>query len=103
MDGLSRNYEALFPHERFVLTIEAMARGDEVECDRLEDTCPQFTYRAEDAEFRDRMRRVHGIASRVCLNMRAGLAQIRMAQTFREVYHHFAGPVERFATAAFLC
>ena len=49
------------------------------------------------------MRRAYGIASRACLNMRAGLAQMRMAQTFREVHHHFAGPVASLATAAFLC
>ncbi len=35
--------------------------------------------------------------------MRAGLAQIRMVQTLREVHRHFAGPVAQLATAAFLC
>jgi hypothetical protein len=103
MDAMTRQYEALTLHERFVLTIEAMARGDEVECNRLEDTCPRFTYRAEDAEFRDRMRRAYGIASRVCLNMRAGLARIRMAQAFQDTASHFAGPLSKFATAAYLC
>src|SRR5688572_28050230 len=98
-----KNYEQLTPHERFVLMVEAMARGDEVECDRLEDTCPQKVYRREDAEFRDRMKRAYMITMTVALNMRAGLARIRMAQAFRETAHLFAGEVAKFATAAYLC
>jgi hypothetical protein len=98
-----KHYDTLSPHERFVLMIEAMARKDEVECDRLEDSCPRLTYRAEDAEFRDRMRRVYHIAMTVALNMRAGLARVRMAEAFRETAPYFAAAVERFAKAAFLC
>jgi hypothetical protein len=98
----SRHYGALSAHERFALTVEAMARRDDSEADRLGDTCPRCTYRAEDQAFRERMRLAHMIASRVCLNMRAGLAQIRMAKVFIEQAGNFAGPSVRVAQAAFL-
>ena len=97
-----RHYEILTSHERFALILEAMARRDDGEADRLEDTCPRFLYRAEDQAFRDRMRRAYGIASRVCLNMRAGLAQLRMARLFHEQSDCFAGPVARLAHLVFL-
>jgi hypothetical protein len=103
MGLMTRHYETLTAHERFALTIEAMARRDDVEADRLADSCPRFLYRSEDAEFRDRMKRAYSIAATVCLNMRAGLAQIRMAEKFRELHRHFAGPVAQVAIAAFLC
>ncbi len=40
-DPLVRHYGSLTPAERFSLTVEAMARGDEKEADRLEDACPR--------------------------------------------------------------
>jgi hypothetical protein len=56
-DGMAKYYAVLTAPERFTLLVEAMARRDEAEMERLENSCPQFTYRAEDAEFRDRMPR----------------------------------------------
>ena len=97
------SYEQLTALERFGLMIEAMAREDEVEADRLEDTCPQLVYRCEDAAFRDRVRRAYGIASMVALNMRAGLTRIRMAEAFRATASGFASPVAKLALAAFCC
>jgi hypothetical protein len=97
------HYETLTAHERFQLLVEAMARRDEVECDRLEDSCPTRVYRCEDADFRERVRRAYSITLTVCLNMRAGLARIRMAQTFKRTSRHFADPVAKLAAAAYLC
>jgi hypothetical protein len=56
----------------------------------------------EDAEFRDRMKRAYILTATVCLNMREGLAQLRMARAFEEMSDQFAGPVLRLATAALL-
>jgi hypothetical protein len=97
-----RHYGTLTAHERFALLVEAMARRDDREADRLGDSCPRLTYRVEDQAFRERMRLAHTIAGRVCLNMRAGLAQIRMAKVFCEQAGQFAGPSIRVAQAAFL-
>jgi hypothetical protein len=99
---MRRHYASLAPPERFALVVEAMARRDFAEADRLEDSCPRFTYRAEDAEYRDRMRRSFAIAAMACLNMRGGLAQLRMTGAFSEVCKEFAGTLARFAEVAFL-
>ena len=45
------------------------------------------------------MRRAHLIATMVCLNMREGLAQLRMARTFQDHIDLFATPVVRLAQA----
>jgi hypothetical protein len=79
----AKHYETLTAHERFQLLIEGMARDDEVECKRLEDSCPTYVYRCEDADFRHRVRRAYSIAATVCLNMREGLARIGMAEALR--------------------
>ena len=97
-----RHYGRLSSRERFALLLEAMARQDEQEADRLEDTCPRHTYRAEDQAFRDRMRRAYVIASRACLDLQAGLAQLRLGRAFHEHAGQFAGPSIQLAQVAFL-
>jgi hypothetical protein len=88
------NYDKLYgrldPPERLTLLVEAMARGDEAEADRLEDACPAHNYHLQDLEYRDRMRRAYTISLLVTLNMRQGLGQIRAAVAFSEVYRDFA-------------
>jgi hypothetical protein len=79
-----------------------MARRDDVECKRLEDSCPTHTYRCDDAEFRDRMRRAYGIAVSACLNMREGLARIRMAEAIRLTAGELAVVPAKVAQVAFL-
>lgn len=101
-DPMARHYASLTAPERFALLVEAMARRDEREADRLQDTCPLVVYRAEDAEFCDRVRRAYMITATVCLNMREALAQLRMARAFRALSEQFAGPVTRVAEVALL-
>lgn len=96
------NYETLTGHERFQLMVESMARGDEVECDRLEDSCPRYTYRCDDAQFRDRMRRAYIIAATVCLNLREGLTQVRVAEALRLTAPHLAVVPAQVAQVALL-
>src|SRR4051812_48847814 len=43
------HYEALSGHERFQLLVEAMARKDEVECKRLEDSCQTHVFFFEES------------------------------------------------------
>jgi hypothetical protein len=102
-DPIKHHYGCLTPAERFALTIEAMARGDENEADKLEDSCPRHAYRMEDQEYRDRMRRAYIIALMVSLNMRQGIGQIRAAATFCELApKHFGHGPEFLAKVAFL-
>ena len=101
-DALSRNYAVLTAPERFTLMLEAMARGDEAEADRLEDTCPQLTYRTDDVEFRDRMKRSYTIAMMVTINLKWRLEQMRGAKLFRDLHGDFVWPPQLVATTAFL-
>lgn len=48
-------YEALGPRQRLIAVMDAIARDDTAEIDRLKTTCPIKTYRREDAAFRDVM------------------------------------------------
>jgi hypothetical protein len=98
-DPLKHHYACLTPAERFALTIEAMARGDENEADRLEDACPKDHYHLDDREYRDRMHRAYIIA---LMNMRRGLSQVWMAKTFREMAPDYGYGPELLAKVAFL-
>jgi hypothetical protein len=49
--SLSWLYPRLAGEERFKLMIEARARGDSPEVDRLIDTCPRITYEMNDSAF----------------------------------------------------
>ena len=51
-------YENLNPRERLVAGIEALARKDEDEWNKLVDTCPKLTYQQEDLAFFGTFRRL---------------------------------------------
>src|SRR5687767_10330116 len=101
-DPVSKHYEVLTPAERFALTIEAMARGDGNDADRLEDTCPRFTYYKEDVEYRDRMKRAYLIALLATINLKWRVEQVRSAEMFCKLHEHFAEGPTLVATTAFL-
>ena len=101
-DPLSRNYAQLDGKERFVLLLEAMARKDEAEADRLEDSCPRLVYRQDDPEFRDRMKRAYLIAMLVTINIRWRLEHIRVAKIFLDQHRLYVWGPQLVATTAFL-
>jgi hypothetical protein len=82
--------------------LEALARGDNAEADRLDDTCPSFTYNLYDAEYRDRFQRCYLIALMVSLNLKWRLEQIRTAVLFCKLHRDFAWPPQLVATTALL-
>jgi hypothetical protein len=99
----TKAYEQFTGVERFRLMIEAMARGDEREAERLEQTCPQHLYRDDDADFRDRMRRIHLYTLYHAAQVAGPLAIVRMFDAMSDQgVSAFAGPVERAAEVAFL-
>jgi len=57
-----RLYDALTTPERFALTVEAFARRDVVEIDRLQETMPQQTYRMSDAGYWQRLHMLNTLA-----------------------------------------
>jgi hypothetical protein len=48
-------YDQLGPAERATLTLEAKARGDQADADRLMASCPKVVYRAGDDRYYDRL------------------------------------------------
>ena len=48
-------YEALSPRQRIIAVVDAIARDDTAEIDRLKTTCPIKTYRQRDVAFTDTM------------------------------------------------
>lgn len=46
-----QQYSRFDPKERLNLTISALSRGDEIEANRLWQTCPRHTYEAYDFEY----------------------------------------------------
>lgn len=53
-------YEQLSPDQRVIATIEAEARGDDIEVERLVKTCPKHTYTMTDPAYTSKI--VHIIA-----------------------------------------
>jgi hypothetical protein len=51
MKDLAKTYPLLSAEERFRLFVQAAARQDHQELDRLNNSCPQYTYRCEDYEY----------------------------------------------------
>ena len=101
-DPLKNYYACLTPAERFALTVEALARGDEAEADRLEDACPKLYYRHNDAEFRDRMQRSYTIALLAMVNLQKLLAVVRCSNVLVEQHRVYADGPKLVATCAFL-
>jgi hypothetical protein len=71
-------YAAVTPEERFRLTMEARARGDEAEYRRLWDNTPRKTYTMRDAGVADRLQAVDTLALVVLLELAAPLAKLQM-------------------------
>src|SRR3990167_2277110 len=59
MKNITRLYDRLDNDERARLFFEAAARRDVEELDRLNDTCPQKTYRGEDWNYTRKKHRIH--------------------------------------------
>jgi hypothetical protein len=72
-DRLGKLYDRFDPEERFRLTLEALARGDEREAKRLSESCPLRTYTIKDLAYCDRLRASRQISTIAYLG---GLAPI---------------------------
>jgi hypothetical protein len=77
-NGIIHRYDRLEPEERFRATVEAAARGDERERERLVATCPRKDYRMSDADYLDRVDASRDMALGVALAITPELAQARL-------------------------
>jgi hypothetical protein len=82
-NGLGKLYDRLTPEERFRLDLEAMARGDREESQRLTRTCPRRTYVMNDWGFAGRWGLVIELTLRVHVRITQLLERLRMADAFR--------------------
>ena len=93
--GLGKLYDRLTPEERFRLDIEAHARGDERESQRLVDSCPIRNYNMTDWAFSGRWQTATEIVMAVCVDLSQHMSRLNMIDALREtlpyariVYHH---------------
>ena len=100
-------YEQFEPQERLTLVLQAMARDDEAEVERLGGSCPRATYTMRDAAFVERLELAFGIMTVVCIDLRGLWAKLDMlhwcVETARllATHHQISGSfafmdVERF-------
>ncbi len=82
-NGLGKLYGKLTPEERFRLDLEAMARGDATESERLTRTCPRQTYVMNDWGFAGRWQLSAELTLRVYARVAQLLERLRMVEAFR--------------------
>ena len=84
-DKLGEFYDRFDPDERFRLVLEAAARGDEEEIERLRDTCPRVRYTAIDIAYSDRISGSLKMTMLICQLLAPSLTKIRTLAAFRKV------------------
>jgi hypothetical protein len=77
---LTNHYEKFQPPERLTLLIEAMARDDRHEAERLQRTCPRKTYTQQDAEFEGRWDMAFDILAVVSIDMRCAWGKLHVLE-----------------------
>lgn len=77
-NGLGKLYDKLTPEERFRLDVEATARGDERESEKLVESCQRKTYTALDYGFSGRWEAATEITRAVCLDLCQHLCRLQM-------------------------
>lgn len=82
-NGLGKLYDKLTPEERFRLDLEAMARGDAAESERLTRTCPRRTYVMNDWGFAGRWHLTTELTLRIYARIAQLLERLRMVDAFR--------------------
>ncbi len=95
-------YEQFGPAERHTLLLEALARNDEAEADRLRDTCPQRTYTQSDAGFVDRREVAFEIMLTACIDLRSMCSRLHVLRWAIAVARRLATWQQITATMAFL-
>jgi hypothetical protein len=84
-NAIAHRYALLKPDERFRLALEAEARGDDVERDRLVATCPIASLRSSDPDYLDQVEASRELATAVAFELGPVVAQLRMLEGTREL------------------
>jgi hypothetical protein len=84
-NGHARYYGKLTAAERFALDVEAMARGDKEESERLVRTCPRHTYTMNDPGFTGRWLGAQDITVRVYGELARYTDKLQMIEVVRVI------------------
>src|SRR5919202_35014 len=84
-DKLGKFYDRFDPDERFRLVLEAAARGDEEDIERLRDTCPRETYSANEIAYSDRISGSLKMTMMLCQLLAPSLTKLRNLAAFRQI------------------
>lgn len=66
-------YESLTPRQRLIAAVEAIARKDDPEIERLNTTCPKITYKQADLRYADALKGIVTMAITTELHLTSGL------------------------------
>jgi hypothetical protein len=76
--NVDRMYDQLKPPERLTLLLEAMARDDVAEAQRLQGSCPRVHYTGQDRRFHDRLDMAFDVVAVVSIDLRCMWGKLRV-------------------------
>jgi hypothetical protein len=80
---VDRLYDQLKPSERLRLVLEAMARDDSADTQRLTDSCPRKGFTGPDRRFHDRIEMAFSIAAVVLIDLRCMWGKLHLLDWVR--------------------
>ena len=101
-DAIARLYDQLDPKERLALVLEARARGDEAEEQRLRSTCPRRVYSMPDAAFTDREDMCFARMALALADLRGLMCELRGLHNVIDALGDLSQPFEHAAMVSFL-
>jgi hypothetical protein len=100
--NLSKHYDTLDPMERLRLVITAKARCDDVEVQRLRQSCPRKSYTAYDFRFADRLEAQEHLTHVVIIDMTQYLSKLEVVSAYTYVGPFIVETVRDVATVAYI-
>ena len=97
-DGLAKLYDQLTLDERFRLRVQALARGDRADCDRLDRACPARDYSAYCA----RLEALDVLTLCAMAELLPKLAKLQMVGAFRPLVAYLEGAAGDAAWMSYL-
>ena len=97
-DGLAKLYDQLTLDERFRLRVQALARGDRADCDRLDRACPSSQYGAYCA----RLEASDVLTLCTMAELLPKLAKLQMVGAFRSLVAYLEGAARDAAWMGYL-
>ena len=91
-------YPTFQPPERLTLLLQAMARRDDAEVDRLTASCPRRSYTQNDARYDDRVRLAFDLLAVTCIDLRAMWAKLYTLEWAKHVVRQCA-PAQHLTAA----